>query len=83
MSPKTDPRCTRTEDLDRALASIRPAMQADGGDVEVVGVDEGIVSVRLTGTCVCCPSSSLTLRLGIERTLQGRLPWVASVVRVP
>jgi len=67
----------------RALDRIRPAMQADGGDVDLVSVEGGTVLVRLRGTCLDCPSASLTLKHGIERTLRENLPWVTSVVRVP
>lgn len=59
---------------------IRPAVQADGGDIEFVDVTEdGIVSIRMHGACVGCPSSDMTLRIGIERTLKDRIPEVTSV----
>ncbi len=60
-------------------------MQVDGGDVDLVAVAEeiGVVSVRLQGTCLHCPSASLTLKAGIEQTLKTQLPWVTEVVRVP
>lgn len=62
------------------LDLIRPAVQADGGDVELVGVtSEGVVSVRLHGACVGCPSSSITLQTGIERSLKQRVPGVTAV----
>ena len=69
--------------VQQALAHIRPAMQADGGDIELVSVEDGTVSVRLRGTCLVCPSASLTIKQGIERTLREKLPWVITVVRVP
>ena len=69
--------------VEELLATIRPAMQADGGDVQLVAIQDGVVSVRLKGMCLCCPSASLTLRHGIERTLRDRLGWVAAVIRVP
>lgn len=72
----------RSKEVETVLASLRPAMQADGGDVELVGLRGGVVAIRLSGTCLACPSIDLTLRLGIERTLRERLPWVTSVVRV-
>jgi Fe-S cluster biogenesis protein NfuA len=62
----------QTDDVECALATIRPAMQADGGDVELVTVEDGVVSVRLKGACLGCPSASLTMRTGIERTIRGR-----------
>jgi Fe-S cluster biogenesis protein NfuA len=73
---------TEFQEVDDALASIRPAMQADGGNVELVEVNDGVVTVRLVGTCIACPSKNLTLRLGIERRLKAHLPWVRDVVRV-
>jgi len=71
-----------TDEVERALTIIRPAMRADGGDVELVAVHGGVVSIRLKGACLCCPSAGLTLKLGIERTIRGALPWVTAVVRV-
>ena len=62
---------------------VRPALQADGGDVELVDVtDDGIVSVRLTGACGSCPMSTMTLKMGIEKTLMARIPEVKEVVQV-
>jgi Fe-S cluster biogenesis protein NfuA len=58
-------------------------LQADGGDVELVDVtDDGLVSVRLTGACGSCPMSTMTLKMGIERTLKEKLPEVKEVVQV-
>ncbi|MDP7070980.1 MAG: NifU family protein [Phycisphaerales bacterium] len=66
------------------LDAVRPAIQADGGDVEFVEItDSGEVRIRLLGACVECPSAHLTLRLGIERNLVDRIPEVTSVVAVP
>ena len=65
------------------LALIRPAVQEDGGDIELVDVTEaGVVRVRLHGACVGCPSSSQTLRNGIERQLRDHVPGVTAVVAV-
>ena len=65
------------------LDLIRPAIQADGGDVQLIDVDEnGVVRVRLHGACVGCPSSAVTLTLGIERNLKDKVPEVAEVVCV-
>jgi len=72
----------KLQKIESILASLRPAMQADGGDVNLVSVEEGVVSVRLQGTCLACPSSSLTIKHGIERTLKEQLPWIVEVVRV-
>jgi Fe-S cluster biogenesis protein NfuA len=67
----------------RVIDRIRPAVQADGGDVEFVGVDdEGIVQIRLHGACVGCPSSTMTLKFGIERNLREHVPEVRAVEAV-
>ena len=66
-----------------ALENVRPTLQADGGDVEFVSVDnEGIVSVKLTGACGCCPHAQLTLKMGIENYLKKEIPQVKAVVGV-
>lgn len=71
------------EQVQEVLELIRPALQADGGDVELVDVsDDGIVSVRLTGACGSCPMSTMTLKMGIERTLTEKIPEVKEVVQV-
>ena len=70
-------------EVESAIELLRPAMQADGGDVELVSIEGGTISVRLRGTCLVCPSASLTMKLGIERTLRDTLPWLTCVVRVP
>ena len=65
------------------LDLIRPAVQADGGDIEFVDVtDDGIVQIRMHGACVGCPSSDMTLRIGIERTLKDRIPEITGVQSV-
>lgn len=68
------------EKVEAALSQIRPALQADGGDVELLDVKEGVVSVRLTGACGGCPMSTMTLKNGIERILKHEVPGVKSVV---
>jgi Fe-S cluster biogenesis protein NfuA len=71
------------ERVEEALKKIRPALQADGGDVELVEVkDDGIVLVRLTGACGGCPMSQMTLKMGIERILKKEVPEVVSVESV-
>ncbi len=66
-----------------ALEDVRPSLQADGGDVEFVGVsDDGVVSVRLTGACGSCPMSTMTLKLGIEKYLRKEVPEVSAVIGV-
>ncbi|MBN1488807.1 MAG: NifU family protein [Phycisphaerae bacterium] len=65
------------------INAIRPAVQSDGGDIELVDVDDqGVVQVRLHGACVGCPSSTMTLAMGIERNLKERIPEVSEVVCV-
>ena len=68
------------EKVEAALARIRPALQADGGDVQLLDVKEGVVSLRLTGACGGCPMSTITLRNGIERILKQEVPEVKGVV---
>lgn len=71
------------ERVQEVLELVRPALQADGGDVELVDVSEdGIVSVRLKGACGSCPMATMTLKMGIERTLKQRIPEVKEVVQV-
>jgi len=70
------------EKVEAALAQVRPALQADGGDVELVDVKEGVVMLRLTGACVGCPMATMTLRQGIERGLKEEVPEVKEVVAV-
>ncbi|MFH1415676.1 MAG: NifU family protein [Elusimicrobiota bacterium] len=69
--------------VEAALNKIRPNLQADGGDVELVEVTEdGVVKVKLTGACGCCPMSQMTLKSGIERALKEEVPEVKEVVSV-
>lgn len=69
--------------VEEVLNMIRPALQADGGDVELVDVtDEGVVSVKLTGACGSCPMSTMTLKMGIEKNLKEKIPGVTSVIQV-
>ena len=63
-----------------ALEKIRPALQNDGGDVELVDVKDGIVKVKLTGACGGCPMATMTLKKGIERVLKEQVPEVKEVV---
>lgn len=68
--------------VEDVLSKIRPALKADGGDVELVDVKDGIVSVRLTGHCAGCPMSTMTLKNGIERILKEQIADVKQVVAV-
>ncbi|MGI6428705.1 MAG: NifU family protein [Syntrophomonadaceae bacterium] len=71
------------EKVKAILDDVRPALQADGGDVELVEVDDqGIVKVRLQGACSGCPMASMTLKNGIERALKEAIPEVKEVVAV-
>jgi len=71
------------ERVEEVLNQVRPALQADGGDVELVDVsEEGVVSVKLTGACGSCPMSTMTLKMGIEKTLMENIPEVKEVVQV-
>lgn len=68
------------EKVQKALNEIRPQMQADGGDIELIDVtDEGVVKVRLVGACSGCPGAQMTLQMGVERVLKARVPEVKSV----
>ncbi len=65
-----------------ALELIRPAIQMDGGDIELIGIHEGTVTVRLLGTCEACPISPVTLKQGVERILHERVPGISQVVAI-
>ncbi|MFW5902011.1 MAG: NifU family protein [Thermodesulfobacteriota bacterium] len=67
------------EQVQQVLEKIRPSLQADGGDVELVDVEDGIVKVRLQGACAGCPMSQMMLKNGIERILKQEIPEVKSV----
>jgi Fe-S cluster biogenesis protein NfuA len=67
-----------TEVLDK----IRPALQRDGGDLELVEVNDGTVKVKLTGACAGCPMSTMTLKMGVEKILKEQIPEVKEVVAV-
>lgn len=70
------------EKVEAALAQIRPALQSDGGDVELIDVNDGIVKVKLKGACSSCPMSTITLKQGIERTLKEQIPEITEVIAV-
>ncbi|MCK4337012.1 MAG: NifU family protein [Candidatus Aminicenantes bacterium] len=70
------------EKVKKALDKVRPSLQADGGDVEFVDVEDGVVKVKLTGACAGCPMSQITLKMGIERILKREVPEVKEVVSV-
>ena len=70
------------EKIEAALATIRPALQADGGDVELLEVDNGTVKVKLTGHCAGCPMASMTLKMGVERVVKEQVPEVTEVIAI-
>lgn len=67
------------EKVERVLKKIRPSIQADGGDVKLIDVSDGVVKVKLTGACVGCPMASMTLKQGIEAMLKKEIPEVKEV----
>jgi len=70
------------EKVEKALDKIRPALMADGGNVELVDVEDGVVKVKLTGACGGCPMSQMTLKMGIERVLKQEIPEIKKVESV-
>ncbi len=72
------------EQVEKVIAAIRPAIQADEGDIELVSVDQdsGVVTVELMGACVTCPASTQTLKAGIERIMKDRVDGVTEVVEI-
>jgi len=68
--------------VEQALAKIRPLLQRDGGDIELVEVTDGVVKVRLTGACKGCPMSQMTLKQGVEKLLMKEVPGLTSVQAV-
>ncbi len=71
------------EKVEKVLEAVRPFLQADGGDVELVDVtDDGIVRVKLTGACGSCPMSTITLKMGVERKLKEEILEVKTVEQV-
>ena len=73
---------TEKEKVEAVLKQIRPALQADGGDIQLIGVKDGIVSVKLQGHCAGCPMSQMTIKNGVERILKQQVPEVKEVVAV-
>ena len=71
---------TLHEKVEAALGKVRPSLQADGGDVQLLDVNEdGVVKVKLTGACGTCPMSQMTLKMGIEKILKQNIPEITSV----
>lgn len=71
-------------EIEKVIAAVRPAVQADKGDIELVSIDfeTGIVEVELMGACTSCPASSSTIKAGVERIMKDRIPGVTEVVNV-
>jgi len=70
------------EKIEKALESIRPALQADGGDIELINVEDGVVKVRLMGACGGCPMSSMTMSQGVEQAVRKAVPEIKKVIAV-
>jgi Fe-S cluster biogenesis protein NfuA len=68
------------EKVEEVLNQIRPALQADGGDIRLVDVTDGVVKVVLTGACGSCPMSQMTLKMGVEKTLKEKIPGIKQVI---
>lgn len=77
-----DDQNTTKKKVEAALAKIRPHLQADGGDVELIDVSDGKVKVKLTGACGGCPMAAMTLHRGVERIIKEQVPEVREVVEV-
>lgn len=70
------------EKVEQALNTIRPALQADGGDIQLVAIEGDVVKVRLTGACGGCPMSAMTMTQGVERAIRNAVPQVKKVLAV-
>jgi len=82
-APTGDAQPSTRERVRKVIEAIRPSVQSDGGDIELVDVSaDGVVRIRLHGACVGCPSAAMTLRLGVERNLKEYVPAVREVVSV-
>jgi Fe-S cluster biogenesis protein NfuA len=68
------------ERVEQVIGKIRPMLQRDGGDIELVDVTDGVVKVKLTGACGSCPMSTMTLKMGVESTLKKEIPEVKEVI---
>jgi Fe-S cluster biogenesis protein NfuA len=84
MSDSAQDAQTLQERVEGVIGEIRPVLQADGGDIELVSVDadSGVVSVQLQGACKGCPGAAMTLKMGVERHLREKVPEVKEVVAV-
>jgi Fe-S cluster biogenesis protein NfuA len=73
---------TVKDKLEKALEELRPQLQADGGDIELVEVEKGIVKVKMKGACAGCPMSTMTLQWGVENFLKKKIPEIVKVEAV-
>ena len=73
---------TIEERVHKAIQELRPNLQADGGDIELLGVEKGIVKVKLKGACAGCPMSTMTIQWGVERFLKKKIPEIVKVEAV-
>ena len=69
-------------EVEKALAEIRPFLNSDGGDIELVSIEDNIVKVRLTGACIACSVNQMTLKSGVEMTIKKYVPEIISVISV-
>ncbi len=70
---------TIREQVEKILEELRPRLQADGGDLEFLGVDQGVVKVKLKGACAGCPMSTMTIKMGVEQYLKKKIPEIVRV----
>lgn len=70
---------TVRDSVEKALEELRPQLQADGGDIELLGIENGIVKVRMKGACAGCPMSTMTLKMGVEQYLKKKIPEIVRV----
>ena len=70
------------EDVEKALTLIRPALARDGGDIQLISVEDGVVKVQLKGACGGCPMSQMTMKQGVERVIRQSVPGIKEVIAV-
>ncbi len=82
MTDKPSPEKSLEDRAREVIEGIRPYIQADGGDIEFVGINDGVVQVRLKGACSGCPHAAQTLHMGVERLLREHVPEISGVENV-
>ena len=70
------------EQVEKALENIRPSLQADGGDIKLINIEDGVVKVSLTGACSGCPMSAMTMKFGVEKAIKEMVPEIKEVITV-